>query len=481
MSANLKLAVDNGKGEGLPILPHNIEMEQALLGFIMSREDGLALISDVLQPDHCFEPVHARICAAAMEVGKSGAVPTPLVLKTYFERDGTLQEIGGWGYLVKLLSAACTARSARDYAQQLAELYARRESMSLCQDFIGTAADVRPDQEFCKDLAATVSDLSAIIENSSAKRKSTAPVYDTAIEVVDRAERIRAGVPDDNAISTGLRALDANSGGLHKGESSILGARPGMGKTAIACQIGMNVAQLMRGVAYFSLEMPRASLTVRMVAAKLWTPDRPIPYTNIARGLLSADELRWARSAAEEMKDWPLLINDSPGLSPAEIEAHARVMAAQLERKGCPLSLIIIDHLHKVRDRRAISKVHELTEISSAIAEMSKRLDVPILSLAQLNRSVESRDDKRPSLADLRESGAIEQDADLVMFLYREDYYVARQRTSDPNIEADRLRELDSLQGKMELAIAKQRNGPLANIDLWCDLACNVIRDEVPA
>jgi len=227
--------------------------------------------------------------------------------------------------------------------------------------------------------------------------------------------------------------------------------------------------------------MPRASLTVRMVAAKLWTPDRPIPYTNIARGLLSADELRWARSAAEEMKDWPLLINDSPGLSPAEIEAHARVMAAQLERKGCPLSLIIIDHLHKVRDRRAISKVHELTEISSAIAEMSKRLDVPILSLAQLNRSVESRDDKRPSLADLRESGAIEQDADLVMFLYREDYYVARQRTSDPNIEADRLRELDSLQGKMELAIAKQRNGPLANIDLWCDLACNVIRDEVPA
>jgi replicative DNA helicase len=298
---------------------------------------------------------------------------------------------------------------------------------------------------------------------------------------VDRAERIRAGVPDEGAISTGFAALDGVTGGLHKGESSIIGARPGMGKTAIAVQVAANVSRNRKGTAFFSLEMPRGSLTLRLVAERLYAPDRPIPYTNIARGLLSDDELRWARSAAQEMKDWPLVINDAPGLTPAEIEAHARVAAAQLERKGYSLDLVIVDHLHKVREPRASSKVHELTEISAALAEMSKRLNVAVLSQAQLNRSVESRDDKRPSLADLRESGAIEQDADLVMFLYREDYYVARQRCSNAINEADRQRELDSLQGKLELAIAKQRNGPLANIDLWCDLACNVIRDEVPA
>jgi replicative DNA helicase len=360
-------------------------------------------------------------------------------------------------------------------------MHKRRKCMAIGHELSAVAADVRPDQAFCKDVAATISELSSLISDGGGERKSSATVYQAATEVVDRAERIRSGVPDDNAISTGLCVLDGATGGFHKGESTILAARPGMGKTALGVQIAMNVAKLSRGVAYFSLEMPRASLTVRMVAEKLWTPDRPIPYVNIARGILSDDELRWARLAAEEMKDWPLIIDDSPGQSPAEIEARARVHAAQFERKGCPLALIILDHLHKIRDHRATSKVHELTEISGAIAEMAKRLNVPVLSLAQLNRSVESREDKHPQLADLRESGAIEQDADLVMFLYRDDYYLARQRCNDPNIEADRMRDLESLQGIAELAIAKQRNGPLANINLWCDLACNVIRDEVPA
>ena len=315
MSArNLKL-VDNGEGDGPPTLPHNIEMEQALLGFILSHQDAIANVADIHRPDHYFEPMHARICHAAMEVARSGTVPTPLALKSYFERDSTLQEIGGWGYLVRITTVACTAISARDYAQHLAELHMRRAGIDVGRELIRVAADPKPDQPFCKDVAATVSELSALIE-SGEKRKSIAPVYEPAIEVVDRAARIRAGVPDDNAIGTGISRLDANTGGFHKGESAILGARPGMGKTAIACQIALNVAERMRGVAYFSLEMPRSSLTVRMVAAKLWTPDRPIPYTNIARGILSEDELRWARSAAEEMKEWPLIINDAPGLSP---------------------------------------------------------------------------------------------------------------------------------------------------------------------
>ncbi len=187
--------------------------------------------------------------------------------------------------------------------------------------------------------------------------------------------------------------------------------------------------------------------------------------------------MRWLESAAQEIRQWPLIVDDAAGLAAAEIEARAQIARSKFERGGKSLSLIVVDHIHKMRHQGATSKVSEYTEISARLAEMAKRLDCPVLALAQLNRGVEVRDDKRPQLADLRESGSIEQDADTVLFVYRQAYYLERRRCSDPGAEADRMADLTKVANQLELIIEKQRSGPIGTIDLWCDMASNVVRD----
>jgi replicative DNA helicase len=245
----------------------------------------------------------------------------------------------------------------------------------------------------------------------------------------------------------------------------------------------MNVTEAGGGVAYFSLEMPEGLLSPRFVASKLWSPNRQsATYQALLNGQVSDLEASYARDAAEEMRNWPLYIEDEPGLTAAEIEARARVIASKLKAKGNSLDLVIVDHIHKCRHPGVQSKVAELTEISARLAEAAKRLNCPVIALAQLNRAVESREDRRPALSDLRESGAIEQDADLVAFVYREAYYLERQSFADYDREADRMADLMRCQNRMELIIAKQRSGPIGTVDLWVNMGCNVVRDprEVP-
>jgi replicative DNA helicase len=250
-----------------------------------------------------------------------------------------------------------------------------------------------------------------------------------------------------------------------------------MGKTALGVQIAMNVTERGGGVFYASLEMPCRALMQRVLSARVYTPERPISYSRIGCGQFDENEFRWLTSSAKEIQACPLIIDDGPGRSAPEIEALARVAKANLEAKGKSLDLVVVDHLHKMRHHGAGSKVQELTEISASLAEMAKRLHVPVLALAQLNRSVESRDDKRPTLADLRESGSIEQDADAVLFVYRPAYYVARQRCRSVEDEADRIAELEETGNTLEVDVAKQRSGPIGTAKLWCDMASNVIRD----
>lgn len=251
-----------------------------------------------------------------------------------------------------------------------------------------------------------------------------------------------------------------------------------MGKTALAVQLGYNVAEAGGGVFYASLEMPVALLTPRIASCRLWMPGaHNIHYQAILRGQLNEQQARFVASAANETKSWPFIIDDAPGLSAAELEARAMVAKSRIEQTGRTLDLVIVDHLHKMRHAGAQTKVTEYTEISSRLAEMAKRLDCPVLALAQLNRSVESRDDKRPQLSDLRESGSIEQDADTVLFVYRPGYYLERKRCAEPGAEADRLADLEAVQGKLEVIIEKQRSGPIGTVDLFCDVAANVVRD----
>jgi replicative DNA helicase len=217
----------------------------------------------------------------------------------------------------------------------------------------------------------------------------------------------------------------------------------------------------------------------RMASCHLWLASgaTSIPYSRILRGQVNDLEARWISSFARETSSWPFLIDDAPGLSPSEMEARAQVAKARLERNGHSLDLVVVDHLHKMRQPGAQSKVAEYTEISARLAEMAKRLNCPVLTLAQLNRGVEGRDDKRPQLSDLRESGSIEQDADVAMFVYRPAYYVGRERHADSNKEIERIEALQAVKNRMDVIIEKQRSGPIGTVELWCDVENNVIRD----
>jgi replicative DNA helicase len=385
-------------------------------------------------------------------------------------------------YLASLVAHAAPAIALCSHVELLQDLAARRAAVAAANDLAASAQSVTLGETFRPVLAAHVEAMQALFDRGSG-RKTTYTAAEAGTVMVDRIARIRSGEVDRNAIKTGIAALDRCTGGLHRGEYVILGGRPSMGKTALAVQLTYNVAERGGGVFYASLEMPVALMSPRLASCHLWTPGgaTDIAYTRILRGDLGEMEARWVASAAQEMKPFPLIIDDAPGLSPAELEARAQVAKSKLERNGRSLDLVVVDHLHKMRQPGTSSKVSEYTEISARLAEMAKRLDCPVVALAQLNRGVENRDDKRPQLADLRESGSIEQDADVVLFVYRPAYYLERKRCTDPAQEADRLADLAAVASKLEVIIEKQRSGPIGTIDLWCDMASNVVRDSEAA
>jgi replicative DNA helicase len=434
-------------------------------------------VAGLLTPDHFSEAIHSRIFEAIATLSGAGKPASAMTLKNVFEKDETLKEIGGTVYLARLMASAIPLLSLRPHVELLRDLAARRTVIEAANQLITDADNVTADETFRPVLASHVESMQALFDDG-ATRKTTSTLGEASAAMVDRITRIRSGEIDRNAIKTGIAALDRFTGGLHRGEYIILGGRPSMGKTALAVQLAYNIAEGGGGVFYASLEMPVPLLTPRLTSCRLWTPGSAVvSYQSLIRGLVSDTEMRWVESAAKEMKSWPLVIDDAPGLSAPELEARIQVAKSRLERNGKSLDLVIVDHLHKMRHPNTPSKVNEYTEISSRLAEMAKRLDCPVVALAQLNRSVESRDDKHPQLSDLRESGSIEQDADTVLFAYREAYYLERQRLAGAAAESDRMAELEAVKNKMELLVEKQRSGPIGPINLWCDMAANVVRD----
>ena len=458
--------------------PENLEVEQALLGTLISDRDGYCLPQlNGLSADHFSEPVHARIFDAIQKLSAKGTFTGALGLHSYFQADSSLNEIGGSAYLASLVARAAPPVSLKSHAMLLRELAARRLAIVAALALSEQAANVNVNQPFRPMLAETIGSLQNLFDGGS-ERKTSYTIGEASGAMVDRVARIRAGEADSNAIATGFASLDAQTGGLHRGEYIICGGRPSMGKTALAVQMAYNVARGGGGAFYASLEMPVALLTPRVASCHLWMPGvRNIQYQAILRGQINSQEARFVASAAEEMKTWPFIIDDAPALSASELEARAMVVKSRFEQNGKTLDLVVVDHLHKMRHAGAQSKVSEYTEISARLAEMAKRLDCPVVALAQLNRSVESRDDKRPQLTDLRESRSIEQDADTVFFVYRPAYYLERKRCADAGAEADRLGDLDSVRSKLEVIIEKQRSGPIGTVDLFCDIAANVVRD----
>lgn len=458
----------------------NLELEQGILGALLG-DTGLTLwpqITAQLKPEHFAEPLHSRIFEAGATLAASGIAPTAVVMAHHFAKDATLTEIGP-GYLAGLVGAACTAFQLKGHAALLQDLAARREAVAAAQALAEAASTITPGESIRPVLAQHVEAMQGLFDKGST-RQTTFSAGEAALSMVDRITRMRRGEVDPNAIKTGIASLDRQLGGLHRGEYIILGARPSMGKTALAMQLAGNVAQSGGGVLYFSLEMPVPLLMPRLFSSLLWTSQGAtnVPYSRIIRGDLSDMEARWISSIGQDLKALPLIIDEAPGLSAMEVEARAQVAKARLERAGHGLDLIIVDHLHRMRHPGAMSKVSEYTEISARLAEMAKRLNCPTLALAQLNRGVEGRDDKRPQLSDLRESGSIEQDADVAMFVYRPSYYLERERHADSNKEIERLQSLHEVRNRLDVIVEKQRSGGIGTVELFCDMASNVVRDR---
>ena len=454
------------------VLPHNIEAEQQLLGAILTNNDIFDRVSSLVKAEHFFDPVHQRIFEIAAARIQKNALASPVTLKAFLDDDAGLKELGGPAYLVRLAGAAISAYAARDYAQMIYDLSVRRELIQLGRDIASMAAKVDVASEPKDQIIEAEQRLYKLGEQGVAERgfQSFLKAVTDAVNVANAAYQRDGGLA---GIATGLIDLDKKLGGLHPSDLLILAGRPSMGKTSLATNIAFNIAKThKRGrmpdgtegsveggvVGFFSLEM-----SAEQLAARILSEAAEVPSEQIRRGDMTEQEFRRFVEAAKALEACPLYIDDTPALPISQVAARARRL-----KRTHGLDVLIIDYLQLLKGTSKDNRVQEVSEITQGLKAIAKELNIPVIALSQLSRAVESRDDKRPQLSDLRESGSIEQDADVVMFVFREEYYREREKPGDHELEkmAQWQALMESVHGKAEVIIGKQRHGPIGTVEL---------------
>ena len=454
-------------------VPHNIEAEQQLLGAILTKNEIYDRIAQVIDESHFYDPVHARIYEIAAAKIAKNQLASPVTLKAFLEDDEGLKELGGPAYLARLAGAAISAFAARDYAQMIYDLAIRRKLMDLGRDITAKAANVDVASEPKEQIVEAEQALYKLGEAGQASQgfQSFLKAVTDAVNVANAAFEREGGLA---GVSTGLIDMDKKLGGLHRSDLLILAGRPSMGKTSLATNIAFNIAKCYKKgltsdghegavdggvVGFFSLEM-----SAEQLAARILSEAAEVPSEQIRRGDMTETEFRRFVEAAKALEACPLYIDDTPALPISQLAARAR----RLKREH-GLDVLIVDYLQLVRPATAKdSRVNEVSEITQGLKAIAKELDIPVIALSQLSRQVESREDKRPQLSDLRESGSIEQDADVVMFVFREEYYKEREKPGDHDLEAMAKwqEEMERLHGRAEVIIGKQRHGPIGTVEL---------------
>ena len=464
--AEAPAVVGNGADRALP--PVNYEVEQALLGAILENNDAWDRVADTLLPVHFSDAVHGRIYEACGQLIQRGEQANALTLQSYFKADESLVQVGGADYLAKLQSSTITVVNAADYGRHITELWLRRNALEMGEDLADQAA--RPDymEPASRVIETHIDRLSSLLEVGANGEGALAQVGDLMDPTLAEIELAYKGDKRSRGLATGLAALDGKIGALMPGKMVVLAGRPAMGKTALAENIAWRAAENGRRAAFFSLEMGREDLIKRAISRRTG-----IPITRMDRGELSGEEMDQVVRSGRELRDLPILIDDS-ARSVAAVRARAR---RALRRGG--LDLVVVDYLQLMEDASARDRTDEVTRISRGIKmHVAKDLGVPVLLVSQLSRANEQRDDKRPMLSDLRQSGAIEQDADAVLFVFREEYYLAREEPMQKaNETADKFddrvrtweRALERARGKAEIIVAKQRSGPTGTAHLLFD------------
>ena len=456
--------------------PHNLAAEAAVLGAILFDNNSFSRIADILKDVDFYAPAHQEVYGVCEMMIQQGRVADGVTLREHFEKTERLTEIGGAAYLVDLLDSAAFGPEILDYAKIIRDLAIHRSLMQV------GAVNPSDGEDGGRQVELAERSLFDIAERGTGS-KGFSTFGEALTDSIMMAEAAFKRGGKIAGISTGLRDLDDRLGGLHRSDLFILAGRPSMGKTSLATNIAYNAAAMCKRetledgskktvegavVGFFSLEMSREQLATRILAERTG-----IMSHRIRQGDLQKDEFEKLREATQELQNLPLYIDDQGGLSISQVAARAR----RLQRTN-GLDLIVLDYLQLLvgSGKNAGNRVQEITEISMGLKTLAKELNIPVIALSQLSRQVENRDDKRPQLSDLRESGSIEQDADIVAFVYREAYYLEREEpSSDPNdpqsVEKfNRWRDkMDIAHGKAEVIIGKQRHGPIGKVELAFD------------
>ena len=442
-------------------LPNNIEAEQSVIGTILVSNEIFDEINTIVSSKNFYDPMHQKIFSAIENLIYKGMLANPITLKNYFENEK--DEINVPDYLAKVTKFSTSSRQAIEYSKIIYDMFVRRELITISENTIDSAK--------LKDLNISGQ---KIIENSekllfdlAEKGSSSTSLikFDEALKLtIDMASKAYKNEEGLVGVPTGLIDLDDRLGGLHKSDLIIIAGRPSMGKTALATNIAFNAARKLQesekksSIAFFSLEMSSEQLSTRILAEQ-----SRIKSNDIRRGKITDDQFEAFIEASKNISELPLFIDETPAISIAAVSNRARRI-----KRLFGLDLIIVDYIQLMRAiNTKDGRVQEISEITQGLKALAKELSVPVLALSQLSRAVEHRDDKKPQLSDLRESGSIEQDADVVMFVYRESYYLERKEPRPATVEhAEWQAKMNEVSNLAEIIIGKQRHGPTGNIML---------------
>lgn len=456
-------------------VPKNIEAEQTILGSILANNEIFDEITDQLDENYFFDPIHQKIYKIISNLITKGLLANPVTIKNFFNSKEELVEIGGVDYLIKLTKVSTTKNQIKYYSQLLSDLYIRRQLINISEETLEESKNKDLEISGTNILENTERKLFEIAERGEFQR-SFVTFKDALKETIDMATAAYKNDQGIVGVPSGLTDLDDRLGGLHKQDLIIIAGRPSMGKTALATNIAFNASlnikknNLKTSVAFFSLEMSSEQLSTRILAEQ-----SRVKSNDIRRGKINQDDFERFIEASKNLEMLPLHIDDTPAITISALSNRAR----RLKRKE-GLDLIVIDYIQLMKSSgyRNEGRVLEIAEITQGLKALAKELDVPVLALSQLSRQVEQREDKKPQLSDLRESGSIEQDADVVMFVFREQYYLEKQEPKPGTAEHVEWQEkMSQIHNQAEIIIGKQRHGPTGVIKLEFESAFTKFKD----
>lgn len=461
------------------------EIEQDVLGALLINADCIAAVRGSLREDHFLEPAHKAIFRAILTAFERYRSASPLIVPKLVDPAFVDAFKAGAGlplpvYLARLASETSTGPiTIRDRAKAVVEQWAR---LTVAEEASRIAAAAKDPGAAVADIISTAGQtfdgIMSDVRGGSAKRPRVLlrEAMHSAFSAAREARERGAGL---TGITWGLADLNRLTGGMQRRDLTLIGARPSMGKTTFAVSCGLAAAKKGHGVLILSLEMDRDKLAARAASDLAYERNVKVPYVDIIRGNVSEDDLGRVAAAIEQVERLPLWLDDQAGVTVSDIRVKIEASRRAAEEAGFTLDAVMLDHLGLIRasQRYAGNRNNEIAEMTGALKSMAREYDLALIVLSQLNRALESRADRRPQLSDLRDSGAIEQDADTIMFLHREAYYLEREKGGDAEAQAERTARLLECQFKLECHVAKQRNGPVRSIDLFADMACAAIRN----